>query len=146
MAAPSKVVHGPASLDFISPYIYFSYSSTYQAVRQPPAGTSLQMAMLSADTSYQKHLAVAVFPLDAGGLDGFSPYAVRKVQPALYKRADVPVKGGTAIVFSKADNSEITAIIPHADKLATLSFTTASSYDDLSTEVNALLKSFYWKP
>lgn len=58
-AAPSKVVHGPAQLDFISPYIYFSYSSTYQAVRQTPAGTSLQMAMLNADTSYQKHLAVS---------------------------------------------------------------------------------------
>ena len=145
LPAAKNVVHGPALLSYPSPYIAFQYKSTYQLVKQTPSGTSLEMSLLSADTSYEKHLTVAIFPLDATNLDMFSPYETRKVQPNLYARTDTTVDGSPATIFTKNDATETTVVLLHKGKAATLSFTTASSYDNLPAEVSALLQTFRWK-
>ena len=145
-AAPGKAaVRGPSILNYQSPYINFSYSSVYQVGHNAEAGVSIEASMLSADTNYQKHLAVTVNRLDATGLDGFSSYVVRKIQPTLYVRTDTTVDGNPATIFTKSDGREVTVYLTHAKLMTTLSWSTDSASDNLTAEARAVLSSFHWR-
>jgi hypothetical protein len=136
----------PKILDLNGRYINFKYSSMYQSVKQDAGGISLENYFLTANTNYEKHLAVAVYSLRDTNLESFSPYNVRLVQPSLYKRSEAVVAGNSVITFAKSDNSEQTVFIAHGDKVTSLSFTTTGSYDDLTSEVSTILQTFSWKP
>jgi hypothetical protein len=141
-----KVGNGPKTLDLNGRFITFKYSSMYQSVKQDAGGISLENYYLTANTNYDKHLAVAVYSLRDTNLESFSPYNVRLVQPDLYKRAETVVAGNSVIIFTKSDGSEQTVFVTRGDKVASLSFTTTGTYDDLASEVAAILQTFSWKP
>ena len=141
-----KAKNGPKSLDLNGRYFTFKYSSMYQLVKQDAGGISLENYYLTANTNYEKHLAVAVYSLRDTNLESFSPYNVRVVQPNLYKRTENVVAGNPVIMFTKSDGSEQTVFVTRQDKVASLSFTTTGTYDDLASEVAAILQTFSWKP
>lgn len=141
-----KDATGPKILDLNGRYINFKYGSMYQSVKQDAGGISLENYYLTANTNYEKHMAVAVYSLQDDNLESLSPYRGRLIQPELYKHSSSVVAGNPVIIFSKNDGSEQTVFITRADKVASLSFTTTGSYDDLTSEVAAILQTFSWKP
>jgi hypothetical protein len=146
LEAPARqATRAPAYKDFDGTYIAFRYKGTYQAQTLPAKDADLELAMLVAATNYDKRLAVAVSQLPGGNLNNNSAYLLRKSQPGLYTSRQLTVAGAPATVWVKADNQEQTVFIPHNDKVAMLSFTTAGRFDDLNPEVAALLQTFHWK-
>jgi hypothetical protein len=136
---------GPKILDLSGRYINFKYTNVYQSVKQDVGGISLESYSLTANTNYEKHLAVAVYSLQDNALESLSPYNVRLVQPSLYKRSEAVVAGNPVIMFAKSDGSEQTVFLTRGDKVASLSFTTTGTYDDLTHEVDTILQTFSWK-
>jgi hypothetical protein len=127
-------------------YISFIYNGEYAVINMQPSGDNdLETYLLSADTSYQKQLAVDISTLPGGNLNNNSSYNFRKTSPYLYTSQNITVDGSPAVEWLKNDGSEITVQIPNGGKLATLSFTTGSPTDQLQPEVNALMQSFSWK-
>jgi hypothetical protein len=140
-----KVIHGPAYQNYDGPYMTFSYLSTYQNHKLDAKDPDLDLAMLTADTNYDKRLAVSVSKLTGGGLDNNSAYLLRQSQPDTYTSSNISVNGSSAIVWIKKDGLERTVFIPHGDKVAMLAFTTTGNLDNLQPEVDALLASYRWK-
>jgi hypothetical protein len=101
--------------------------------------------MLSADTTYEKRLSVAVSKLPNGSLDTDSAYNYRKTVPNLYTNQNITVDGSVSSEWVKNDGSEITIFIPKGDIVAMFSFSTDSNADNLQPEANNLLKSFHWQ-
>ena len=140
-----KIVHGPAYQVFDGSYMTFSYPSTYRVHKLDAKDTDLELFMLTADTNYDKRLAVSVSKLTAGGLNDNSAYLLRQSQPDTYASHKVSVDGSPALVWAKKDGLEQTVFISHGDKVATLAFTTTGNLDDLQPQVDALLQTFRWK-
>lgn len=126
-------------------YMTFRYSGRYQPHNLVAKDMDLELSMLSADTNYEKRLAVAVSNLAGGSLDNNSANLLRKSQPFSYSSRQVSVDGAAAVVWTKADGLEQTVLIPHGDKVAVLSFSTVGTVDDLGVEVDTLLTTFRWK-
>ncbi len=126
-------------------YMTFRYSGQYQAHSRAAKDMDLELSMLTADTNYDKRLAVSVSNLPGGSLDNNSAYLLRKSQPFIYSSRQVSVDGGTAVVWTKTDGLEQTVLIPHGDKVAVLAFSTVGTVDDLQSEVDTLLTTFQWK-
>lgn len=136
-AVKSKVLSGK--------FITFTYSGDYMAKPMQASGNDLEMYMLTADRTYQKQIAVDVAELPGGNLSNNAAYNYRKATPSLYSSTTITVDGEPAIEWIKNDGSEITVQIPKNNLIATLSFTTGSTADQLQPEVNALISSFRWK-
>lgn len=122
----------------------FMYKSVYGVKRLPSAGDDIEQYSLTADTNYLKTLAVDLIKFD-GDLNGDVTYASRKTHPDLYSSQIVTVDGTTAEEFVKTDLSERTVFIPHGKSMAILSFVSGNKYEDLQTELLALLSTFQWK-
>ena len=125
--------------------IYFQYADNYKLEKILAGGNDLEMYNLSADTNYEKHLAVAVSNLNSYGLDNNSGFAARKTRTDVYDEQEIVVANAPAFEFSKKDHTEKTVFIPHGAEVAVFSFVTGSNYDDLDSEIMALLSSFKWK-
>lgn len=135
---------GPTSKEYTGAYMHFTYPSVYFANKLAAKDNDLELAMLSADTTYPKQLAVAVSKLDGNGLDNNSTHQLRQSQPQNYTRSTVTVDGGTAEQWRRVDGTEITVLIPHGSMVASLSFTATGSLDDLQPEVTKVLESYHW--
>lgn len=142
-APNSEVKHGPSFQTYESQYMKFQYNSTYRVQKIKNASDQeLEVAVLTADTSFQKHLAVRVLKLTNGSLDSNGSYYSRLAQKNLYKSEDVLVDNKQAVIFTKNDRSEISVFIKQGVISTSLSFTTDSIYDELRSEVDALLLSY----
>lgn len=145
VAPDKKVVHGPAFQNYSGTYMTFSYPSMYKIHQLAAKDALLENAMLTADTNYDKRLAVSVSKQTDGGLGNNGAYLLRQSQPDTYTSSHIGVNGSPAIVWIKKDGLEQTVFIPHGDKVAMLAFTTTGNLDNLQPEVTALLASFRWK-
>lgn len=143
MQAPAKRL--PAFADYNGKYISFTHLGSYSEHQIEAKDLDLEVAMLTASTTYDKRLAVAVSRLNGGTLSSNSAYSFRSSQAGTYTSHQVSTPGGTASVWVKNDNLEQTAFIQRNDTVATLAFTTAGNADDLNPEVAAVLASFRWK-
>lgn len=130
---------------FDGKYISFRHSGKYIPHTIAAKDQDLEISMLNANTTYDKSIAVAVSQLPGGQLTANSAYNLRASQTSLYTSRKVAVGDDTAIVWVKNDNTEQTAIIAHAGKVAVLAFTTARASDNLQSEVDNLLATFVWK-
>ncbi len=146
LTPPDRVVkHGPASQQLDGIYISFAYNGIYELKKQPSTPNDVEMYYLTANTNYEKHLAVDVSRLPGGSLDNYVSYTARDSRKDVYTKQDITVDGGPATEFVKNDTTERTVFVPHGDKVLTLSFVSASVLDDSQSEVNSLLSSFHWK-
>ena len=126
-------------------YVRFNYKGIYQVSRSKDIGNDLELATLTANTNFEKYLAVEVSLLPASQLENNSGYNLRKNTPDTYKSRTQSVDRGTAIIYTKGV-SEQTAFIQYGDKVVVLAFTTTpNNFDNLEPEIDALLKSFHWK-
>jgi hypothetical protein len=142
---PKIPVYSPARLDYKGAYMTFSYDGNYKAHQLPATDNDLENTILSADKNYDKRLAVSVSKLKGGELTTNSAYNLRASQPTVYSSQLITVDGGSATMWTKSDGSEQTVFIPHADKIAVLSFSTTGTANNLSTEATAVVASFRWK-
>ncbi len=139
------VKHGPTSKQYSGAYMSFTYPSVYFVSRQAAHDDDLELAMLTADTTYQKQLAVAVSKLEANNLENSSAHKLRASQPDQYTKSTITVDGGTAEQWKRHDGTKITVLIPHNSMVASLSFTAIGGLDDLQPEVTKVLTSYHWK-
>jgi hypothetical protein len=126
-------------------YMSFQYSGKYSGTEQEAKDNTLERYVLNADTHYDKRLLASVGSLPDGKLESDGSYIYRQKSPNIYTNRKVSVNGVYVNVWVKHDNMEQTAMIAHGDKVAVLSFVTANPSDDLTGEMNALLKTFEWK-
>ncbi len=126
-------------------YLTFSYSSKYTVKNEGAKNNDLEVYRLSADTHYNKQILASVSNLPDGKLTSDSAYIYRKLHTDLYTPRVIQVANLSVDVWVKNDGTEQTVMIPHGDKVATFAFLTASSIDNLSQEVDALLSTFRWK-
>jgi hypothetical protein len=126
-------------------YISLSYSGRYVASSEPPRDGYVELHMLRASTTYNKQIAVSVAELPGGNADSNGQYLHRKKRTDLYQNRKVAVGDRMVDVWVKKDGSEQTAMMPKGELLATLSFTTANQNDNLTAEVDEILKSLRWK-
>ena len=146
LAAPEKVpVHAPAIVVLNGDYIDFKYSDSYKLETMPANASDVESYYLTANTNYEKHLAVAVHRLDAAGLNGFTGYTSRNARTDVYDKQEIIVGQEPALEFTKKDLTEKTIFIPHGNDVALFSFVTTSRFDDIDTEITAILNSFMWK-
>lgn len=141
--APAKRL--PAFADYNGKYISFTHLGTYGEHQINAQDLDMELAMLTANTTYDKRLAVSVSRLSDGTLSSNSAYSLRSSQTGTYTSRQVATPGGTASVWVKNDNQEQTAFIQRNNTVATLAFTTTGNADDLNPEVAAVLASFRWK-
>jgi hypothetical protein len=126
-------------------YMSFQYSGKYSATDQGAKDNDLERYTLNADTHYDKRLLASVANLPDGKLEADGGYILRQKSTDLYKNRKFAVKGSSVDIWVKNDNTEQTAMIPHGNKVAVISLVTANPGDDLTGEMNALLKTFEWK-
>ncbi len=129
-------------------FIAFSYSGRYVASTESPQDGSLELYMLRATTTYDKQIAASVAELPDGNLNANGAYLYRQSRTDLYKKRSVEVQGRQIDVLVKSDGTEQTAFLPYGNRVVILAFTTtaaAAQNDNLTDEVNELLKSFRWK-
>jgi hypothetical protein len=127
-------------------YISFKYSGKYLPKNEGPRDNDMERYTLSADTHYDKRVLVSVAGLPDGRLEESNgSYIFRQKSTDLYGSRKVPVGNTTTDVWVKKDGTEQTTMIPHGDKVAIISFVTANPSDDLTGEMDALLKTFAWK-
>lgn len=126
-------------------YIAFSYSGKYLAKSEGSKNNELEIHTLSADTHYDKRIIASVSNLPDGQIGSYGAYIYRKLHTETYTVKKVQVAGEAADLWVKNDGSEQTVMIPRGNKVATITFTTASMSDKLDSEAEALLKSFRWK-
>ena len=136
---------GSAVKDLSGTYIFFRYASTYDLKKSALGDADKEAYQLTASTNYEKHIAVAVSLPANGQLDNFSPYIARKTHPELYDRKDFIVAGDPAVLFIKHDLTERTVLITHNGMVATLSFVSQGSAEELQPEVDQLLTTFSWR-
>jgi hypothetical protein len=125
-------------------HLKFMYKNVYGIKKLLSGGDDIEQYFLTADTNYPKTLAVDLTKFD-GSLNGDIAYAARKNHPELYTSEVLNVNGGSAEEFVKTDFTERTIFIPHGNSLAILSFVSGNKYEDLQTEILALLGTFQWK-
>jgi hypothetical protein len=135
----------PADRTLHGIYMTINYSGSYNAQRLAAKDNDLELYMLTANTNYDKRIAVSVSKLQEGNLVTNSAYNLRKTHTELYSNRTKPVDGGTASIWTKTDGSEETVFIPKGTRVAVLSFTTNSSLNELQTEVDKVLNTFKWK-
>lgn len=126
-------------------YMSFQYSGKYSATDQGTKDNDLERYTLNADTHYDKRLLASVANLPDSNVQSDGAYIFRQKSPSLYVDRKVTVQSTPIDVWVKNDGTEQTAMIPHGNKLAIITFVTANPADDLTGEMNALLKTFEWK-
>lgn len=126
-------------------YIAFNYSGKYVAKSEGPKNNELEIHTLSAGTNYDKRIIASVSNLPDGQISSYGAYIYRKLQTELYTARKVQVDGAVVDLWVKNDGSEQTVMIPRGNKVATITFTTASTADNLTSEADALINSFRWK-
>ena len=146
MTAPEKaVVWEPAIATQNGEYIYFQYSNSYKLEKLPATPSDPENYELTANTNFEKHVAVIVHKLDNTGLNGFTGYTSRNSRTDLYDKQDVMVGQEPAVEFVKKDQTERTVFILRGNYVAVFAFVTTSRYDDIDTEITTMLNSFNWK-
>jgi hypothetical protein len=128
-----------------SAYMTFQYSGKYLMKNEGPANNDLEVYRLNADTHYDKQIIASVSNLPDGQLGSYGNYIYRKIHTDLYGVRKERVAGTEVEVWVKNDGTEQTVMIPHGNVVATITFATASSSDQLTREVDALLSTFRWK-
>lgn len=136
-------VHTTNKLD--GNYISFEYNGRYTAREDIPRNEAIEMYTLYADTRYDKRILASVTNLPDGRVESSAAYIYREKTPSLYTSRKIQVEGKDVEVWSKSDGTEQTAFIPHNDKLAIVSFVTSNTSDQLTGEMDGLLKTFQWK-
>jgi len=136
---------GPAYQTYDGQYMSFEYPSIYTASKLPAKDNDLELVMLTADTTYQKQLAVALSTLPDGKLDSNSAYKLRSTQTENYHLQKITVDGAAAEQADRLDGTEVTVFIPRAGKVAVLAFSETGGLDSLQPEVAKLLTSYHWK-
>lgn len=125
-------------------YISFQYSGKYIVRNETAKDNDVELYTLSANTRYDKRILVSVANLPDGRLESNGAYIFRKKSPTVYTIRTVQVGDTQVEVWVKSDGLEQTAMIPRGNKVAVISFVTANMSDDLTTEADALLKTFRW--
>lgn len=123
-------------------YVGFSYSGKYTIRDEVAKDMDIERHTLTADTRYDKRILVSV---SNGQLSTNGAYIFRQHAPNQYASRNVPAGNGTAEVWVKKDGTEQTAFIVKGDKVAMISFVTANTSEDLTSETNALLTTFKWE-
>lgn len=126
-------------------YVTFTYSGSYSVKSEGPKNNDLEIHTLSAAKNYDKRTIVSVSNLSDGQLGSYGAYIYRKLDTNTYTTRKVTVAGTTVDSWVKKDGSEQTIFLPKGNKIATITFTTASTNEQLTPEVDALLKTFRWK-
>lgn len=126
-------------------YISFEYNGKYTAREDVPRNENIEMYTLYADTRYDKRILASVATLPDGRLETYAAYIYRQKATNVYASRKVQVAGSTVDVWTKNDGTEQTAFIPHNDKVAVISFVTTNTSDQLTGEMDSLLKTFQWK-
>lgn len=129
---------------FSGRYVKFEYSSRYAPQTLPAKDLDLELYMFTADTIYDKRLAVSVSQLPEGQLTQSSAYMLRSTDTAAYSLTNQKVDGLNSVIATKSDGSEKTAFIPNGQKIAILSFVTANTSDDINNELQRALSTFQW--
>jgi hypothetical protein len=138
--------HGPTIKDFSGKYVFFRYDGMYSSKKSALGDNDLEAYVLTANTNYEKHLAVNVSRPIGGLLDNYSPYIARKTRADLYQRKDFILAGEPAVLFVKNDLTERTVLTTHNGMVATLSFVSQGSSEELQPEIDQLLTTFSWRP
>lgn len=125
--------------------IAFNYSGKYIAKNEGQSNNDLEVYRLSADTHYDKQILASVSNLPDGQLSYYAAYKYRQLHTELYTLRKVRVDNIAVDVWVKNDGTEQTAMIPKGNKVATIALTTASTTDQLTPEIDALLSTFRWK-
>ena len=144
-ATATNPSHAPAIAMLDGTYISLKYKDIYKIKVQAPSPADLESYYLTANSNYEKHLAVIVHSLDTSGIRGFTGFTSRDSQPDLYDKKSITVASEPATEFIKKDLTERTIFISRANRVAVLSFVSTSQYDDLEGEITAIVNSFSWK-
>lgn len=126
-------------------YMTFSYSGMYLAKNESNKNNDLEIYTLIADTNFDKRIVASVSNLPDGQLNSYGAYKMRSVRTDLYTARKIQVGGEVIDVWVRNDNTEQTAFIPRGNKVATIAFVSSSTSDQLTPEVDAILRSFRWK-
>ena len=143
---PDRIVNRKTGSEILDgKTIRFKHSSSYGVRQSDVSSQEIEAYYLTADTNYEKHLAVSVVKLGPGALLGETSYTSRKLRTDLYSERDLTINGAIVIRYVKNDNTEQTAYVVNGNNLAVFSFTSNSQYDDVQAESIALLSSLTWK-
>lgn len=126
-------------------YLSFQYSGKYVAQSGGAKDNDLEIFILSAATQYEKRIVASVASLPDGKVESNGSYIYRQASTVTYSNRKVIVEGVPVDVWVKKDGLEQTAMIPHGNKLGVISFVTTNANDDLTGEMDTLLKTFRWK-
>lgn len=147
--ADTQKTNPNSTKNFDGKYMKFTYPSSYLSQTLKASDNDLELYRLSANTTYDKNLNASVSTLPQGRLDQNSAYLLRKTRTDLYKESQVPFNGGTASVWTRNDNQEVTAFIQQGNRVALLSFVQSGTYgdsvNDLPKEADPIIRSFAWK-
>ena len=141
--APARA---PAIATLTGKQIEFQYPDSYKLETLPPTASDPESYELTANTNYEKHLAVIIHRLDVSGLNGFTGYTSRNNRSDIYDKQQIMVGDSPAEEFTKKDLTEKTVFIPHGNFVGVFSFVVTSRYDDIDNEIAATLNTFNWKP
>ena len=146
IASPaSQPVHASGTAAIDGTYIYFIYDDTFKRDTPQFDNGTLETYILTANTNYEKHLSVSVQRLETNSLTSLPSYTARESHPDLYHKQQISADGTVVNEYIKKDNAEKTIFIQKTNTVAIFSFTTASQYDDLDSQIDTIMRSFKWK-
>jgi hypothetical protein len=146
--SPPSATKGPSTYtdkQLNGTYISFQYGGKYTNRDEAAKDNDIERHTLTADTRYDKRILASVSNLPDGQLTSNGGYLYRQKTPSLYTSRTVKLGGSAATVWAKNDGTEQTVIMARGTRAATISFVTANTKEDLTAEINALLKTFDWK-
>lgn len=133
--------------DYAGSSVTFRYSGIYTLHTKAVSKNSgtYEQAMLKADTTYEKHISYEVDDLPGGSLANNSANNLRLNSPDVYAARNFEINGIPTTVWMKKDGTEQTALLPHGNRVAIISFVQIGTQSDLTPEVNAVLSTLKWK-
>ncbi len=143
-ASSDKATTPLADKTLANNFFSLEYPGTYHVQSQTPQLPDLVNYLLSADTTYDKHLSLA---LVRGNISTSSAYLYRKVRTDIYSSQTLTVAGEAASLWTKTDHTEVTVIIPHNNMVLTISVSVQNSNatNGLPNEMTNLLATLRWQ-
>jgi hypothetical protein len=126
-------------------YFNLEYPDTYLTqTTQVRDKQALEQFLLTANTFYDKQMAITIRQLPSTDISDDGSYKLRISKPDKYKQQAMQSAAGPAQVFVNQESDEQTIFIQKGKLLATIALTSDGADDDLSNEVKGLLAGFRW--
>jgi hypothetical protein len=126
-------------------YFSLQYASTYMSQSsQNRDRQALEQFLLTANTFYDKEMAITIRNLPSGNVQDDASFKLRQVHSDEYQDTVVTTAVGPVHVMVKQAGGEQVAFVPKGGVLATIALTTTGPDDNLASEMKALLASFQW--